>query len=44
LKKAFISASVLDALKSGSFKKTTVKADAMVDAHGYVNYLMTGLP
>jgi hypothetical protein len=43
LKKAFISASVLDALKSGSFK-IIVKTDAMVDAHGYVNYLMTGLP
>jgi hypothetical protein len=41
--KAFISASVLDALKSGSFK-IIVKTDAMVDAHGYVNHLMTELP
>jgi hypothetical protein len=33
--KAFISASVLDGLKSGSFKYA-IKTDAMVDAHGYV--------
>jgi hypothetical protein len=38
--KAFISASVLDLLKSGSFK-ITIKTDAMVDVHGYVIYLMT---
>ena len=35
LVKAFISASVLDVLKSGSFK-IIVRTDAMVDVHGYV--------
>jgi hypothetical protein len=34
--KAFICASVLDGMESGSFK-IIVKTDAMVDAHGYVN-------
>ena len=38
IKKTFISVSVLDRAKSGSFK-IEVKADAMVDVHGYVNII-----
>lgn len=42
LKKACISADVLDILKSGSFT-IVVKAVATVDAHGYVIYLSDAL-
>lgn len=38
--KTFISVSVLDVLKSGSFI-IEVRADAMVDAYGYVSLPMS---